>query len=109
MYKKHCIKNTHGWQICDELCPYVKTVVDKETFGCIDLPKILSSYGEVEEIELCGLCTDICVISNAMLVKAFYPEIPIIVDAKGCAGVTPQSHKNALSAMKVCQIKVVNE
>ena len=65
--------------------------------------------GVPESIELVGLCTDICVISNAMLLKAFYPEVPISVDASACAGVTPQSHKNALEAMKMCQIDIVNE
>ena len=62
-----------------------------------------------ESITFLGLCTDICVISNVMLVKAFFPEVPLIVDAAGCAGVTPQSHKNALEAMKMCQITFVNE
>ena len=61
------------------------------------------------ETTFVGLCTDICVISNAMLVKAFYPEIPLVVDAKGCAGVTPESHERALGAMKMCQIKIINE
>ena len=101
---KHCIKNTHGWQICNELRPYVKTVVDKETFGCIDLPKILSGYGEVEEIELCGLCTDICVISNAMIVKAAFPNAKVTVDSSCSAGVTKKSHQTALEAMKAVQI-----
>ena len=63
----------------------------------------------VESITFVGLCTDICVISNVMLTKAFYPEIPLIVDAKGCAGVTPQSHQNALDAMKMCQVEIQNE
>ncbi|MEG1366889.1 MAG: isochorismatase family protein, partial [Oscillospiraceae bacterium] len=61
------------------------------------------------EIQLVGLCTDICVISNAMILKAYFPEIKISVDAECCAGVTPQSHKNALSAMKMCQIDIINE
>ena len=64
---------------------------------------------ELEGVTFVGLCTDICVISNAMTVKAFFPELPLTVDARGCAGVTPESHKRALEAMKVCQIKVVNE
>ena len=69
----------------------------------------MSERDMLESITFIGLCTDICVISNAMLVKAFFPEIPLIVDAKGCAGVTPESHARALEAMKMCQIKVVNE
>ena len=106
----HCVKDTAGWQICDELKPYVKHVVDKITFGSVDLPEYIMSFGEeIDEIELCGLCTDICVISNAMLVKAFLPEVPVLVDALCCAGVTPESHTNALAAMKVCQITVENE
>lgn len=104
----HCIKDTDGWQICDELKPYVHQVVDKVTFGSVDLPHILSKSGEtIEEIELCGLCTDICVISNAMILKAAFPEVKITVDANCCAGVTMESHKTALDAMKMVQIEVV--
>ena len=68
---------------------------------------VLKTIENIEEITFVGLCTDICVISNVMVVKAFYPEIPLIVDAKGCAGVTVQSHLNALEAMKMCQIKII--
>ena len=104
----HCIKGTSGWQICDELKPYVETVVDKVTFGSIDLPQILKDNGEpVDEIELCGLCTDICVISNAMILKATFPEARISVDASCCAGVTDDSHNITLKAMKAVQIEVV--
>lgn len=103
---KHCIKNTEGWQICNELSPFAKTVVDKETFGCIDLPKILSDYGEVDEIELCGLCTDICVISNAMIVKSAFPSAKVTVDSSCSAGVTNESHQTALDAMKAVQITI---
>ena len=69
----------------------------------------MGRLGNIEEIELVGLCTDICVISNAMILKAAFPEIPISVDAGCCAGVTPDSHKNALNAMRMCQIKITNE
>ena len=104
---KHCIKGTAGWQICDELIPYAKTIVDKVTFGSTELPEILRAYGEpIEEIHLCGLCTDICVISNAMILKASFPEAKISVDASCCAGVTPESHNTALEAMKAVQIDV---
>ena len=104
---KHCIKGTAGWQICDELIPYAKTIVDKVTFGSTELPEILRAYGEpIEEIHLCGLCTDICVISNAMILKASFPEAKISVDASCCAGVTPESHNIALEAMKAVQIDV---
>ncbi len=106
---QHCIKDTDGWQICDELKPYVNDVVDKITFGSVDLPKILKDYGEkIEEIELCGLCTDICVISNAMILKASFPETKIIVDGKCCAGVSIESHKTALEAMKAVQIEILD-
>ena len=106
----HCIKGTLGWQIHPELDALRTTdPIDKLTFGSADLPKILAKEENIEEITFIGLCTDICVISNVMLTKAFFPEIPLIVDAKACAGVTVDSHKNALAAMKMCQITVVNE
>ena len=106
----HCIKGTEGWKISSELKEFcTEEVIDKITFGSMELPSIVSNISDLESITLIGLCTDICVISNAMVLKAFYPEVPIIVDAKACAGVTPESHKNALNAMKMCQIQVVNE
>ncbi len=104
---QHCVKDTNGWQICDELKPFAKNVVDKITFGSVELPNIIREYNvEIDEIELCGLCTDICVISNAMILKASFPEVKIIVDGKCCAGVTNESHETALSAMKAVQIEV---
>lgn len=106
---EHCIKDTDGWQICDELKGYADNVVNKTTFGSVNLPGILKDYGdEIEEIELCGLCTDICVISNAMILKASFPETKIIVDGKCCAGVSVKSHKTALEAMKTVQIEVLD-
>ena len=105
---EHCIKDSDGWQICDELKPYANIVVDKLTFGSIELPSILESLGEpIDSIELCGLCTDICVISNAMVLKAAFPETPIIVDSACSAGVSIESHNNALNAMKAVQIQIV--
>jgi len=110
---EHCIKGTKGWRIHDELKPNdirytsIETVVDKNTFGKLDLGEYFDELPE--QIELVGLCTDICVISNAMILKATYPEIPIVVDASCCAGVTPESHKNALEAMKMCQIEIRGE
>ena len=101
---EHCIKDTDGWQICDELKPYVNEVVDKITFGSIDLPKLVS---DADEIELCGLCTDICVISNAMILKAAYPEVKIKVDSSCCAGVSIERHNTALYAMKAVQIEII--
>ena len=104
----HCIKDSDGWQICDELKSYASTVIDKLTFGSIELPELIRSFGEpVEEIELCGLCTDICVISNAMLLKAAFPETDITVDSAACAGVTEASHNGALDALRMVQIEVL--
>lgn len=104
---EHCIKGTDGWQICKELLPYAETVVDKATFGSVDLPRVLLECGDaVERIELCGLCTDICVISNAMLLKAAFPEAELLVDAKACAGVSEESHQTALRAMRAVQIDI---
>lgn len=104
----HCIKDTDGWQICDELKPYADVIIDKLTFGSIELPDFIKSFNEpIEKIELCGLCTDICVISNAVVLKAAFPEVPIAVDSSCCAGVTVESHNNALNAMKVLQIEII--
>lgn len=104
---EHCIKDTAGWQICDELVPYVKKTVDKITFGSIELPEIIRAYGEsVDEIELCGLCTDICVISNAMILNAAFPETVIRIDGSCCAGVSNESHATALKSMKSVHIEV---
>ena len=109
----HCVRGTHGWEICDELLPYVQgDVIDKVTFGSSELGGLLKEMDEadpVRSITLVGLCTDICVISNAMISKAFLPEVPVTVDAACCAGVTPESHRNALAAMKMCQIMIENE
>lgn len=106
----HCIKDTDGWRIRKELDALRKTpAIDKITFGSKNLVDILKGEPSIESITFVGLCTDICVISNVMLTKAFFPEIPLIVDAKACAGVTPESHQNALAAMKMCQVRIVNE
>ena len=103
----HCIKDSAGWQLCEELQPYAEMVIDKVSFGSVELPQILKDYGEpMEEIELCGLCTDICVITNAMILKAAFPEVKITVDGSCCAGVTAESHNTALNAMKAVQIEV---
>lgn len=102
---KHCIKGTRGWNITAEFNGIENKyqIVDKITFGS---DKLYTYVQKSNEIELVGLCTDICVISNAMILKAFLPEADITVDASCCAGVTPQSHMNALDAMKMCHIKV---
>ena len=105
----HCIIGSDGWQIHPALAPYAREVIDKPTFGSVTLAHLISAMSNVDSITLVGICTDICVISNAMLLKAFMPEVPIIVDASCCAGVTPESHKTALAAMKSCQINIINE
>ena len=103
---EHCIKGTQGWEIVPQLAAFkavAKAVVEKPTFGSTKLAQAVADY---DEIELVGLCTDICVISNALLLKAFWPEKAISVDAACCAGVTPKSHENALEAMRMCHIDV---
>ncbi len=97
----HCIRGTHGWQIADGLTVSNCIYIDKPHFGWTHWDEM-----EFEEIELVGLCTDICVVSNALLLKAFFPEIPITVDASCCAGVTPESHEAALTTMEKCQIQI---
>lgn len=114
----HCIKGTAGWQLDSRLKaitdeqPERAVKIEKGTFGGENLPdcikEISHKFNEnIEEIELVGVCTDICVISNAMLLKAFFPEVLITVDSSCCAGVTPESHTNALEAMKMCQINII--
>lgn len=102
----HCIRGTNGWELHEALKEFPGRRFEKNTFGSADLAEFLKNK-EYASIELIGLCTDICVISNALLIKAFLPEMPIRVDASCCAGVTPESHENALNAMKVCQIEVI--
>lgn len=107
----HCIGGSVGWEIIPQLTEYMEKcrVVDKPTFGSAELGKLLWSENRKETISritLVGLCTDICVISNALLIKAFLPETKIIVEASCCAGVTDESHRNALAAMKCCQIEI---
>ncbi len=105
----HCIKGTHGWNLADQIKSSLSendVTINKKTFGAIDLPDVIRKMGEVDEISLIGICTDICVISNAMILKAAFPEVPIKVISSCCAGVTPESHENALNAMRVCQITI---
>lgn len=126
----HCIEGTSGWSINKQLSSYVdyssnflsystrdirKGRVLKPTFGSLELASTIrglvydNPHIDIDEVILMGVCTDICVISNAMLLKAYCPELLITVDASCCAGVTPESHKNALAAMKMCQINIINE
>lgn len=107
---EHCIRGTAGWEICDRLkaLQTARTrIFDKPAFGSVELAEYLSTVEDLESVTLAGLCTDICVISNAMVIKAKLPEVPVSVLENCCAGVTPQSHANALEAMKMCQIAVI--
>ncbi|MBQ8400692.1 MAG: cysteine hydrolase [Clostridia bacterium] len=109
----HCIRGTDGWQIHPALRELpCDGIIDKPTFGSVELMERLTAENTenpIGQITLIGVCTDICVISNAMLLKAALPEVDVVVDAACCAGVTPDSHATALAAMKACQIDVVNE
>ena len=102
----HCIKGTEGWRIDGQLEIGESMVFEKPAFGSLELGAWVREQG-FDEIELVGLCTDICVISNAMIIKAAVPETPVAVDAHCCAGVTPRSHANALDAIRMCQIKIM--
>ena len=108
----HCIKGTPGWMLDDEIAAALEqknvTKVEKLTFGSVLLPRLLyqAANGEPFTVELVGLCTDICVVSNALMLKANFPEMEISVDSACCAGVTPESHAAALTTMRSCQIRV---
>ena len=104
----HCIKGTPGWELADTLKELAGTRFEKGTFGSRELAEYVRDGG-FSQAEVVGLCTDICVISNALLIKAFCPELPVSVDASCCAGVSPESHENALKAMEMCQIDVVRK
>ncbi len=109
----HCIKETEGWRLHPRIAAALQgkahILVEKHTFGAIDLPTCIHrAVGSAEcAMELVGLCTDICVVSNALLLRASFPEAQISVDASCCAGVTPAAHKAALETMESCQIRVI--
>ena len=104
----HCIKGTDGWRLDKAIEPLSlgRRIFEKPTFGSVELAEFVAN-GDYDDITLIGLCTDICVLSNAMLIKAFLPEVKVSVKASCCAGVTPESHENALSAMKMSQINII--
>ena len=110
---EHCIKGTDGHALDTQVQKALEgknyKTVEKPTFGSVELPKIIEdlALGEDFSLELLGLCTDICVVSNALLLKAHFPEVPITVDSSLCAGVTPDTHNSALTTMKMCQINVI--
>ncbi|WP_026518302.1 cysteine hydrolase family protein [Butyrivibrio sp. MC2021] len=107
---EHCVEGTPGWELDSRVAEVLKgaTLVDKPTFGSTALVDTIKKISEKEEIELelNGLCTDICVVSNALMLKAFMPEVKISVDSSCCAGVTPEKHEAALETMRSCQIIV---
>lgn len=104
---KHCIKPSEGWHLIPEL-QRTKMLrgFEKNTFGSTELAQWIKSMG-YSKVTLIGVCTDICVISNAMVIKAFNPELKITVDSSCCAGVSPKSHLNALQAMEMCHINII--
>lgn len=108
----HCVRGSWGHALADGLTvPPEAETLEKPTFGAVALGELVRSRfeaGEIDSVELIGLCTDICVISNALLLKAYCTELPVRVDAACCAGVTPESHARALEAMKQCQVQVIN-
>lgn len=106
----HCVKGTSGWELVPEVAEALghAPVIDKPAFGSMELARRLAELNKETPIavELVGLCTDICVVSNALLLKAQMPEVPVSVDSACCAGVTPESHRAALMTMKMCQIDI---
>ena len=107
---EHCIKGTEGWLVRSDIAELLNgaNVYEKPTFGSVRLARDIAEIAAAEdiEIEMVGLCTDICVVSNALLLKAVMPEVPISVDPACCAGVTPESHEAALKTMQMCQIHI---
>ena len=105
---EHCIKGTEGWRIRPDIAALLTEAVifEKPTFGSVQMAAAAKEIEDLEEIELIGLCTDICVVSNALLLKAYMPEVKICVDASCCAGVTPEKHFAALETMRSCQIGI---
>lgn len=99
---RHCIKGTHGWEIADGLYVEGCKIIDKPNFGWPDWKN-----ETLERVEIIGLCTDICVVSNALIIKASFPDAEVIVDSSCCAGVTPETHEAALATMKMCQIDIL--
>jgi nicotinamidase-related amidase len=111
----HCIKGTTGWELHPAVTAALEvvayTAVEKPTFGSVELPALVAKAADGDDfsVELIGLCTDICVVSNTLLLKATYPEVSISVDAACCAGVTPATHEAALTTMGMCQVQILNQ
>ena len=107
---EHCIKGNKGWELIPEIRPYSegRSVFDKTTFGSVPLAEYIRDGG-FDAVEMIGLCTDICVVSNALMIKSALPELPVSVDASCCAGVTREKHEAALEVMRSCQIQVKDQ
>ena len=105
----HCMMDSTGFWIINELRPYAHFTATKSTYGYQFWGDWHHMFEDIEAIELCGVCTDICVISNALLLRGIYPATSIIVDASCCAGLSPEKHKAALEVMKSCNVEVINE
>ena len=110
----HCVKDSKGWQLVDQINVLAQQansrIFDKPAFGCPEMAQYVTKLyddNKVDEVEFVGVCTDICVISNSIILKSNAPELRVIVDSSCCAGVTPESHDNALRAMAVCQMEIV--
>ena len=102
----HCVKGEAGWRILSQLDPKDSPVVEKPSFLCLELPRAIGPLEPEDVIALCGVCTDICVVSNALYLRARYPDNPIVVLEKLCAGTSEENHKAALAVMKSCLIEV---
>lgn len=106
---EHCLKDSHGWQIAATIDTAGGVMVDKSAYGSLELPGVIEALGGVDGLELVGVSTDMCVITNALILRSAFPEWSLVVDASCCAGSTPQTHQHALDVMKACRILVVNE
>ena len=108
----HCIRGTEGWRLDPAIEAALRekksSLLEKPTFGSMELPRLIAEKYDINDlsVELIGVCTDICVVTNALLLKTAFPELPVTVDSTCCAGVTPEKHEAALETMRSCQIEV---
>ena len=102
----HCLSESEGWEIADNIDDFPHSIVRKTDFGFFGWHDVLA---KCDAVELIGVCTDICVVSNALILRNLFPDMEVLVDASCCAGTTPEAHKAALQVMKSCQITVIGE
>jgi nicotinamidase-related amidase len=108
----HCMRDTEGWEVVPELMKEIPgnetrvRFINKTHFGSLSLVEFMNTFNNIEYVEVCGVCTDICVVSNALLLKASSKDFPVLVNAKLCAGTTKENHEAALLTMKNCQVDV---